>query len=100
MSEETKDLYKLIGNYEATTRTLFGRLEKIDGVNGRILDTVKDIERACNNMDSRIKENSKDIAELEEHGVPKRTKQKIDTGLILGIFNTLVQLLKSAMGWM
>ena len=99
MTEETKDIYKLIGNYEATTKTIFSRLEKIDRDNGKILDSMKDVELLCSKMEGDIEVNSESIMDLEKHGVPKRTRQKIDTGLVLGIVNTLIQFIKTAMGW-
>lgn len=99
MSEETKDLYKLIGNYEATTKTLFNRLDKIDTDTNKILSGMKEIEIVCANLETGVATNKESIEDLEKHGVPKRTNQKIDTGLILGVLNTLVTLFRAAMGW-
>ena len=99
MSDETKDLYKLIGNYEATTKTIFQRLDKIDKDNGKILDSVKDIEFTCQELDAGVAANKESITDLEKHGVPKRTNQKIDTGLFLGILNAVITVVKAALGW-
>ena len=83
--------------------------KKIDGVtkqNGRILDAIKDINLKCvergkdiQTLENGVAENSESIKAIENNGVSKRTQQKINTGLILSIFNGLVTLIKGMMGW-
>ena len=78
------------------------KIDKVDRQNGEILGAIKDITLTCakrNSWGEEINDNKEAIETLESNGVSKRTQQKINTGLFLGIFNGLITLIKGLMGW-
>jgi len=95
MSDIEKDLYILVGKYDASMKQIFNELKDINHnfeKNGEDHDHIKEslgsLQRESDNHELRI-------VHLEETGVPKRTQHKIDGGLVLGILNGLVTIIKA-----
>lgn len=61
----SRELYRLIGNYERFTQDVERRLEKIE---------------EC-------------IEDLDEENISRKTRLKIDSGLLLGIVNAIIKLI-------
>lgn len=96
--DEVKDLYKLLGNYERFTKEVDTKMASLSKQNGSILKKLNNIEKTCPVQQERITQNSEDIAAIEEHGVPSKTKRQININTILTALNGLVIIVKSWMG--
>lgn len=95
--EVVKDLYILVGNYEATTKQILGELKIIT----KKLDVNEDdhgvIKTRLEKINGAILQHENKISTLESTGVSRKTNQKIDVGLALGILNAIAQIIKSAL---
>lgn len=60
------ELAKLIGRYEETTKTVFHRLEKIDETNGKILESLQDVNNTINKRGHELDDTKDDVGALKE----------------------------------
>lgn len=87
MAEDTRELYKLIGNYEATSKRIFDELrnfnegaKKNEEDHRVIKDELSKVAEKCMSQDVRI-------TAIEKTGVTKPTMMKIDGSLLLVALN-------------
>lgn len=76
-TDEAKDLYKLIGKYEATTRQIFSELKSINGRLDEGNETFDEIKKNCNNAQRVFDNHERRLEDIEESGVPKKTRWEI-----------------------
>ena len=98
MSDVTKDLYKLVGNYEATTEHILLELQNINRKLDENTSEHTEIKQCLSDLEHISGSNRVKIKAFESNGVPKKTNQKIDAGLWLGILNSIVTIVKGLMG--
>ena len=98
-AEETKDLYKLIGNYEATTRQIFDELKSINGRLDQGNETFDEIKANCNKAQTVFSDHGRRIEDIEESGVPRRTKMEIRGSSITAGVLALWEALKIIKSW-
>ena len=99
-TDETKDLYKLIGNYEATTRQIFGELQSINGRLDEGNETFDEIKDNCNNAQRVFDDVERRLVDLEESGVPRRTKLEIRGSSITAAALALWEAFKLIKDWL
>ncbi len=101
VKETTRDLYKLVGNYEATTKTIFNRLEKIDKTNGKILDSIQTINSRCAERGKEIDQASEAITALEERDqseLSRNSKLQILANFGISFVNIIITALTKLTG--
>lgn len=87
VNAEAKELYKLIGNYDATTKNIYHELKEIK-------DSVAEIQKCMADIDQTAKNNVHRIEIIEKYGVPKATNMKIDSSLLLVALNWIKDILQ------
>lgn len=107
MSEDSlvKDLYTLVGEYNATMRTVFNELKEINekfDINFQdhelIKKTLIDVDKKVTDNERNIKVNENRLNTMELTGLPKKTKTQLDMTTIVTFLNTLATLFLQLIG--
>jgi len=77
-SDETKDLYRLIGNYERFSETVLSELRDIKQRLEEGDKRFQIFENRCTQHTAQLTDHEKRLSSFERNGLPRRVKQKID----------------------
>jgi len=77
-SDETKDLYRLIGNYERFSETVLYELRDIKQRLEKGDKRFQTFENRCTIHGAQLGDHEKRLSSFERNGLPRRVKRQID----------------------
>jgi hypothetical protein len=92
-AQKDKDLYILVGRYEAFSQQV---LQELRDINIRLEEGDKKFEvfdLRCQAHSSQLTDHEKRLKTIEKTGIPKRTKVQLDGTTILTFANTILAIL-------
>lgn len=97
-----KDLYILVGQYETSTEQILKELKDIKSEFSESRTNHRkehgELQKCVTALTTKTQTNEMRITAVEETGVPKKTNQKIDASLILGVINGIITIVKAWFG--
>ncbi len=112
MSDDER-IERLVGRLEGTINGMKGNMERIEKQNGEILKAVNDQKVLCGTtrqkfedlavtqIDKRVTvtdDHETRISDLEESGVPSKTKKQINVNSVVAAINLALTIIKSWIG--
>jgi len=97
-SDETKDLYRLIGNYERFSETVLYELRDIKQRLEEGDKRFQTFENRCTTHGAQLIEHEKRLSSFERNGLPRRVKQQIDGTAVATTALFVWELLKRLLG--
>jgi hypothetical protein len=92
-AQKDKDLYTLVGRYEAFSLQV---LQELRDINVRLEEGDKNFEvfnLRCQTHSSKLSDHEKRLKTIEKTGIPKRTKMQLDGTTLLTFINTVLTIL-------
>ncbi len=96
--DETRDLYRLIGNYERFTQEIDRKLESIEKRLEAGSANFKAIQTLCAQRGERLENLEEKIQTLQTNVLPRRTRIQINSTLIITILNALETVIRYITG--
>ena len=98
--EETKELYKLIGNYERFSETITADLHDIKSRLEQGDLRFTEVGNKCIEFTGKIADHEKRLTAFEENGIPTRVKHQINGTSIATIGLVIYEVIKRFLGWL
>jgi len=98
LSDETKDLYRLIGNYERFSETVLEELKDIKASLKEGDKSFQSFESHFSRHDTQITDHEKRLSSFERNGLPRRVKRQIDGTAVATAALFVWELLKRLFG--
>ncbi len=97
-SDETKDLYRLIGNYERFSETVLSELRDIKQRLEEGDKRFQTFEGRCAQHNAHLIDHEKRLSSFERNGLPRRVKRQIDGTAVATAALFVWELLKRLFG--
>jgi len=97
-SDETKDLYRLIGNYERFSETMLYELRDIKQRLEEGDKRFQVFEGRCAQHNAQLGDHEKRLSSFERNGLPRRVKRQIDGTAVATAALFVWELLKRLFG--
>ena len=96
--DETKDLYRLIGNYERFSETVLSELRDIKQRLEEGDKRFQTFEGRCAQHNAQLTDHEKRLSSFELNGLPRRVKRQIDGTAVATAALFVWELLKRLLG--